>query len=110
MDKRDMVRAVYILYIISVFTGLSGLLGVAFAYYNRGNASALERSHFDYQISIFWKGLVIFLIGAVLTVVLIGYLILMFWIVWTIFKAAKGWTRFAEGVLMTESDTVVINR
>ena len=45
MSKRDMVRAVYILYVIGFFTGLSTILGVIFAYFNRDSSSLLEKSH-----------------------------------------------------------------
>lgn len=108
MNKKDMVKAVYILYIIGFFTGLSAILGVAFAYFNRDSASLLERSHFNYQISIFWKGLLMFIIGLILTPILIGYVVILFWMVWTILKIAKGWSRFSDNIPMTNDDMVVI--
>jgi len=108
MSKKDMVRAVYILYIIGFFTGLSAILGVAFAYFNKDNSPLLEKSHFDYQISIFWKGLLMFVIGLILTPILIGYLVILFWMVWTIIKIAKGWSRFSDNIPMTTEDQVII--
>lgn len=108
MSKRDMVRAVYILYVIGFFTGLSTILGVIFAYFNRDSSSLLEKSHFDYQISIFWKGLLMFVIGIILAPILIGYLVILFWMVWTILKIVKGWSRFADNIPMTTNDVVII--
>jgi len=108
MSKRDMVRAVYILYIVGFFTGLSAILGLVFAYFNRDSSSLLEKSHFDYQISIFWKGLLMFVIGLILTPILIGYFVILFWMVWTILKIAKGWSRFSDNIPMTATDVVII--
>ena len=45
----------YILYIIGFFTGITALVGVVLAYSNRDAATATFRSHFDWQIKIFWR-------------------------------------------------------
>ena len=49
------------------------------------------------QIRTFWWGLLWGVIGAVLLLVLVGYLVLVADAVWIIYRIVKGWLRLAEG-------------
>ncbi|CCG09452.1 Putative uncharacterized protein [Pararhodospirillum photometricum DSM 122] len=44
----------------------------------------------DFQIRTFWYGLLIMVIGGALSLVLIGYAVLLFWLVWLIVRCVKG--------------------
>lgn len=85
-----MARAVYILYLISLVIPLTGLAGVIIAYVYQGRESGWLASHFRYQIRTFWIGLLYSLIGFLSIFVLIGYLILLFVLVWLIVRCVKG--------------------
>jgi len=83
-------KIVYILYLVGIIFGITGIIGVVMAYLNRGEAPEWLQSHYQYQIRTFWIGALYILIGAILTPVVIGYLVLLFWVVWLIFRCVKG--------------------
>src|SRR5207249_3711100 len=56
----------YILYIIGFFTGVTALVGVILAYSHRDTASETFRSHFDWQIKIFWRSVRFFVVMSIL--------------------------------------------
>lgn len=72
------------------------LIGLVLAYVNRDGASALDRSHYDFQISTFWRGLLILMVGVITAFFLIGWLIILFWAVWTIIRNVKGLSAYGR--------------
>lgn len=61
------VIVIYALYLVALFTGgLSMILGVIIAYALRGEAGAVARSHYVFQIRTFWGGGLLILAGLVL--------------------------------------------
>ena len=110
--RRGAAFLVYVLYLLSIpSAAIFALIGVIVALSTRDDASALVRSHLDDQIRIwmiaFWWGvflLVATIIGAILTLVLIGFPIL--WIaaglgflvmVWFTIKSALGLLALMDG-------------
>jgi len=93
-------QLVYLLYFGGFIVGVLALIGLVLAYVNRDKATALERSHYDFQISTFWRGLVILLVGIVTAFFMIGWLIILFWVVWTIIRNVKGLTALGRGEAM----------
>ena len=85
-----MGRVVYVLYLVSILLGITGVVGVVIAYVNKDNAPEWLKSHYQFQIRTFWIGLLYVLIGSLLSFVLIGYLVILFWVVWLIIRCAKG--------------------
>ncbi len=83
-------KIVYMLYLIGIIFGATGIIGVVMAYINRGDAPEWLRTHYQFQIRTFWIGALYILIGAILMFVLIGYLVLLFWMVWLIVRCVKG--------------------
>jgi len=83
-------KIIYILYLVGVVFGITGIIGVVMAYINRGDAEDWLKSHYQFQIRTFWIGALYLVIGSMLTIVLIGYLIILFWIVWLIIRCIKG--------------------
>jgi uncharacterized membrane protein len=96
----------YILYIIGFVIGITALVGVILAYFNRDSATEPYRSHLNWQIRIFWRGVwfgvaiallyfVSFVVGA-LTVgfgfilMLIPLALGIWWFVWTVMSIVKG--------------------
>jgi uncharacterized membrane protein len=83
-------KIIYILYLVGVVFGITGIIGVVMAYINRGDAPDWLSSHYQFQIRTFWIGALYILIGILLSFVLVGYLVLLFWVVWLIVRCAKG--------------------
>ena len=83
-------RIIYILYLISIALGITGLVGVIMAYVYRDGAPEWVASHYRFQVRTFWIGLLYVVVGALLTPVAVGFLILLFWLVWLIIRCVKG--------------------
>ncbi|MCF6338682.1 MAG: hypothetical protein L3J84_12170 [Gammaproteobacteria bacterium] len=84
------VQMIYILYLISIFTGITGIIGVVMAYRNKDDAPDWLKSHYQFQIRTFWIGVLYILIGFMLTSMILGYFILLFWAIWVIVRCVKG--------------------
>jgi uncharacterized membrane protein len=54
-------------------------------------------SHFRWQMRTFWFSLLWWGIGVVTSLVLVGYLVLFFAAIWTIYRVVKGWLYLSEG-------------
>ncbi|MDX1351583.1 MAG: hypothetical protein R3254_01125 [Thiomicrorhabdus sp.] len=80
---------IYVLYLANFILPFTGLIGVIMAYVNRGDQNFLE-SHYQFQIRTFWIGLLYAIIGILLTAVIIGWLILLFYAIWIIVRCVKG--------------------
>ena len=96
----------YILYIIGFFVGVTALVGVILAYSNRPTASENIRSHFEWQIKIFWRSVrflivisILFFIFSFVAVLTFGVGFILFvipfgiglwWLVSTIKRIAAG--------------------
>lgn len=100
-SDRKAAQLVYILQTIGLFIGLTFIAGVIVNYVKRGDlTSDLGRSHFRFQIRTFWFSFLWVVIGSVLSVVFIGYLILLADIVWVVYRIVKGWLRLNDGKAM----------
>jgi uncharacterized membrane protein len=82
--------AIYLLYCVGYFTGVTALMGVIIAYVKRDDADPVMRSHYQFQIRTFWIGLSYLVIGFLLCAVLIGFLVLLWWFVWSMVRIVKG--------------------
>ena len=82
-EDRTMPIICYALYLLAFATGITAVIGLIIAYVQRSTAGPVMHSHYTFLIRTFWLGLllaivggvvggVIFAIGAVLTVILIG--------------------------------------
>lgn len=83
-------KIVYILYLVGILFGITGLVGVVMAYINKSDAPEWLQSHYRFQIRTFWIGFLYLVIGSVLSIVLIGWLVILFWVVWLIVRCVKG--------------------
>ncbi|MFZ4606160.1 MAG: DUF4870 family protein [Caulobacter sp.] len=79
-EDRVLPAVVYGLYILSIpFVWLTVLIGVVLAYANRDTAGPRMASHYKFLIQTFWKsiwwaviGVVLFVVGLIFSVLLIG--------------------------------------
>ncbi|MGD0431999.1 MAG: hypothetical protein ABSA58_13000 [Acetobacteraceae bacterium] len=84
------VTVIYILYLVGLAVGITSLIAVVMAYINRGDGPEWTQSHYTFQIRTFWIGLLYGVIGVVLLFVVIGWLVLVFSLVWMIVRCVKG--------------------
>ena len=90
--------AVYILYGLGFVTIISALIGVIIAHVKIGQSDPISQTHFQFQIYTFWFGLLYIVLGTVLFFVFfLGYLVLLWWFVWTIVRIIKGALLLNEG-------------
>ena len=81
---------VYLLYIAGYFTVISAVIGVIIAYVKVDDSDPVLRSHYQFQIRTFWIGLLYNAIGIPLCLVLIGFPILAWWLVWSLIRIIRG--------------------
>lgn len=100
-SARNMTNVIYALQAASFIVGVTFLVAVIINYVKRSEAQGtwLE-SHFRWQIRTFWFGLLWGIIGAVTSLILIGYAILVVNAVWLIYRIGRGWLRVADGEQM----------
>jgi uncharacterized membrane protein len=97
VSNYGLVLAVYILYLVGFLTGITALVGVIIAYLQRDKTDQIGRSHFQFQITTFWVGLLYLIVGAITAHFAIGALIIIWWFVWTIIRCVKGLLALNEG-------------
>lgn len=99
-EDKTMPAICYALYLLAFATGITAVIGVIIAYAQREAAGPDMRTHYTYLIRTFWGGLllgvvcgivggVLFGIGALLSVILIGFPIMA--LAGAIFAVAAVW-------------------
>lgn len=84
----------YILFLVSLAFGITAIIAVVIAYTNKDDPMPdWLKSHYEFQINTFWKGMIILIVGAVTAVIIIGIPILVFWTIWVIIRGIKGMKR-----------------
>ena len=93
-------RVVYILYLIGIVLPITTLVGLVMAYVKKADAPPWVQSHYRFQIRTFWIGFLYSVVGMATSLVLIGYAILLFTLVWLIVRCIKGlgWAERGEPV------------
>lgn len=86
----DTTKLIYILYLAGIVVPFVGIIGVVMAYINKAEAPEWVQSHYQFQIRTFWIGVLYTVIGLILSVILIGFLVLLFTVVWHIVRCVKG--------------------
>lgn len=81
----------YILYLISLAFGITAIVAVIIAYINKDDQMPdWLKSHYDFQINTFWKGMIMLIVGVLTAIIIVGIPILIFWTVWVIIRCIKG--------------------
>ncbi|WOI54395.1 hypothetical protein [Parvularcula sp. LCG005] len=95
---------IYVLYLVALVTAVPFFLGVILAYVFKSRAPAWARSHYEHQISLFWRFLlgnivlgILFAIAMPLSFILIGIPLMavagIAWVylwIWMLFRCLKG--------------------
>ncbi len=111
---RDLASLNYILLVLGFFTGITAFAAVALAYWRRHRSFGMARSHLDWQIRIFWHGVLAFLAIGTLHAVIIGlgavtfgiglvFLVIpwglgVLWLVWTVWAILRGMRLLNRGL------------
>jgi uncharacterized membrane protein len=90
VSNYGLVLTVYVLYLVSFLTGITVLVGLIIAYLQRDKTDRVSQSHFQFQITTFWIGLLYFLVGLLTLNIGIGALILLWYVIWTVIRCVKG--------------------
>lgn len=101
---KTVAMTVYGLQAAAFFVGITAIVAVIIAHVKIGDSrgSWLE-SHFRWQIRTFWFSILWCVVGLILTLVVVGYAVLVGVLVWTIYRIAKGWLRLLDGKAMYTS-------
>lgn len=83
-------QLIYILYFVSFFLGFTSIIGLVFAYMNRGKVGGYVETHYTWLIRTFWIGVLYSIIAAVLMIVGIGFLLILAVAVWVVIRLVKG--------------------
>lgn len=89
-NSQNTAKIVYLLFLANIIIQFLGIIGVVVAYVNKSDAPAWLQSHYQFQIRTFWIGLLYLVIGILLATVFIGWLIILFWVVWVVIRCVKG--------------------
>lgn len=89
-SNANMAKYIYIGYIVGLFVPFVSLIGVIVAYVNKGNNGNVVDEHYRYQIRTFWIGFLYFFISFLLTMILIGWLMVLATYAWYIVRCVKG--------------------
>ena len=90
------VKLVYLLYLVSFVLGVTAIVGVVFAYVNRGQSDDWVETHYTYLIRTFWIGLLYFAVGGLLAVLIIGIFVIFAVAVWVIVRCVIGLQKIAR--------------
>ena len=98
-NLKKYVFVVYILQALGFVTGgFTAVFGLIVNYIKSDDVRGTWlQSHFDWQKSTFWWGLVWLVVGFITHFILIGYLILTILTFWLIYRIAKGWIYLVDG-------------
>lgn len=88
---------IYVLYLAGLVIGITPIIGLVMAYIYRDDAPYWLRTHYHYQIRTFWIGLLYLFVGAVTASIFIGWLILVFWLIWYLVRCVRGVKLASEG-------------
>lgn len=95
---RQLTLVVYILQALSIFVGITAIVGVVINYVKKDDAAGtLYESHFTWQIRTFWWGLAWSLLGFVLIFAFgLGLIVWFVAGIWAIYRIVKGWLKWND--------------
>lgn len=99
---------VALLYLGSLITGISGLIGVVLAYVWQGEPhEPWEETHYTYLIRTFWFGLAASFIGILTMMIAIGFLIILAAAVWVLARSAVSLMKAQQRAAIPDPQTLM---
>jgi uncharacterized membrane protein len=95
---KTLTMVVYALQVLSIFVGITAIVGVIINYVKREDAAGtVYQSHFDWQIGTFWWGLVWTAVGFVLLLAFgLGVLVWFAAGIWALYRIIKGFLKLND--------------
>lgn len=90
VSQRTMAIIIYALFAVGFCNGVTALIGVILAHVNLKTADPVSASHFKYQMRTFYWGLLWVIIGAITSVIVVGWFVLLAWFIWTLIRIITG--------------------
>lgn len=89
---KTLTTVIYGLYALSLINGVTAIIAIVLNYIKIDEAKGtwLE-SHFSWQIRTFWWGVAWIVVGAITSIILIGWVVWGVAYVWFIYRIARGW-------------------
>jgi len=98
LQGSGLVKIVYVLYLAGYVTGgITTIIGLIMAYIGKADADDIDHDHLRFAIRTFWIGMLYAVISGVLTMVIIGFLLLVLQTVWFIVRCIKGLLAIDKG-------------
>ena len=110
LPRKTLILVIYALYLTSLVIGITALVGVVMAHVLRGNATPQEDSHLRFQVRTFWFALAAGVVGALLSVIGIGFLIMLAVAIWVIVRSVYGLVQIIEGQPIPDPASVLLGR
>ena len=107
---RTNAQLVYILYLAGFVVGISSLIGLVFAYVNRGKSDALADTHYTFLIRTFWIGLLYGLVSCLLMLAAVGFLLIFATLVWAIARCIIGLQAVSRGAPIANPKSWLLGR
>lgn len=93
-ESKKHATIAYIFMLLGLFTGLFWLVGAIWAMVKLDDArGSIYEDHYRNIISTFWWGIIMTLLGVFLSLIFIGYFVLLFTWLWSIFRIVTGTAR-----------------
>lgn len=94
--SKSNAQLIYILYLVGLIVPFVNVIGLVMAYVGKGEAAEWLKSHYDFLIRTFWITLLYALAGLILSIVLIGFLIMLFAVIFYIVRCVQGLDRLGK--------------
>ena len=91
------VQVIYASYLLGFVIGITPLIGIVIAYMNRGKAGGWIETHYTWAIRTFWLGILYGLVAFFLSIVVIGFLLMLAVAVWVIVRVVVGLQMVGRG-------------
>jgi len=98
-------NVVYILYLVSLVIGLTGIVGLVMAYVNRADSPEWVQTHYRFQIRTFWIGLLYIVLSLACLIIVVGFVMWLLTVVWLVVRCVKGMQALSRGEAYPEPAT-----
>lgn len=97
-------KIIYFLYLAGLLIGLTAIIGLVMAYTNRKDSNPdWLNSHYTFQIQTFWYGFIYLIVTILLSLIIIGWFVGLFWFIWLIIRCVNGLNNLKEQKEMKQS-------
>ncbi len=95
---KTLTTILYALYAASFFVGITAIAAIIINYIKRDEvAGTYLESHFRWQMRTFWFGLLWLVLGGLLTIVGVGFFVLIANGIWMLYRVIKGYLNLNDG-------------